>query len=603
MMNIKEANIPQALRERRQWVVWKTVERDGQKTKLPYQVGGEMAKSNDPKTWNTFDAVLPCLGYDGIGYVFADDDPFCGVDLDGCRDPKTGKCAEWARRIVFDFATYAEVSPSETGVKLFCRGRLPFDTGRKVKLDEPKMGDKEPAIEVYDHLRYFAVTGWRLNGQPHEPQDRQDKIDALCKRYFAEHVGDTSAKGAEFYTPNAVMDRARKYLAKMPPAVSGSGGHDRAFHAACVLVCGFSLKPDEAMQVMREWSQTCQPPWTERELQHKVDDAGKQPGERGYLRNANEHAWKHLHHKTENYKPTKPAKKVEWMTLADAGRQYIGQIRAGEVALIDTGLPDLDAGIGGGVERGEMVVLAARPSHGKSLVALQCTHNWTAAGMPVLFVTEEMSPIALGKRMLQYASALPMEHWKHDIATLEGDLELYEEKRAECYIAANCGTIQTASEQIEKAVKEFGVECVVVDYAQLLSSPGRSRYEQITHTSETLRRLANELRVTILVLCQMSRAIEARKKFEPFMSDIKETGQFEQDADVVLFIIWPHRIDSTREATEFKFYVAKNRNRAINQAVITCRIMPSRQMLVGANYYDTYSRSYVEPYKELLDYA
>jgi replicative DNA helicase len=352
--------------------------------------------------------------------------------------------------------------------------------------------------------------------------------------------------------------------------------------------------------VIGEWNATCQPPWSQRDLEHKIDDAFKQPGERGYLRNATSHQWKHI--PVREYKPTHPAKKIEWVTLGEAGRKYIGQIRAGEVSLIDTGLPDLDAGIGGGVERGEMIVLAARPSHGKSLVALQCTHNWTAEGRPVLFVTEEMSPIALGKRMLQYASALPMEHWKHDLARLEGDLELYEEKRSQCYIAANCGTVQMAAEQITKGVQEFGIECVVVDYAQLLSSPGRSRYEQITHTSETLRKLANELHVTILVLCQMSRAIEARKKFEPFMSDIKETGQFEQDADVVLFIIWPHRIDATREATEFKFYVAKNRNRAINSPVITCCIMPSRQMLVAANYYDTYSRSYVEPYKELLEY-
>lgn len=577
---MKPENIPLQLRERNQWCVWKSIVRDGQATKLPFQVDGGAAKSNDPATWTTFEAALAAAPkYSGIGFVFDSNDPYCGVDLDGCRDPKTGKCAEWARSIILELKTYAEVSPSGTGVKLFCRGKLPFPNGKKIEVTEPSVSDKTPAIELYDHGRYFAVTGLRLTGQPHEPQDCQTQIDALCAKYFPVAVEQPFPKtGDSFYRPDAVLDRARKYLAKMPPAVSGSGGHDAAFHAACVLVCGFSLTREQALQVISEWNQTCVPPWNERELTHKIDDACKQPGERGYLRNANEKTW----HRPlpVAYKPTQPHKTVEWVTMGDAARKYIGHVRAGDVSLIDTGIPDLDAGLGGGIERGEMIVLGARPSHGKSLIGLQCVHNWTAMDMPVLFVTEEMSPVALGKRTLQYASELPVEHWKHDTNKLENDLTAYEERRAaECYIAPNCGTVAVAQEQIEKAVKEFGVQAVVVDYAQLLVSPGKSRYEQITHTSETLRRLANELHVTILVLCQMSRAIESRKKFEPYMSDIKETGQFEQDADVVLFCVWPHRIDSSKDPHEFKLYVAKNRNRPINSPVITCNIVPSRQML------------------------
>lgn len=272
--------IPRSLRVRSQWCLWKTAIRDEQPTKLPYQVNGELAKSNDPTTWTDFDTAQAAAGgYSGVGFVFAADDPFTGIDLDGCRNPETGEVAPWARDILKTLDTYAEVSPSQTGVKAFIRGKLPWNSGKKVRVATPAVCDKAPAIEVYDHGRYFAVTGLRLAGQ-HEPQDRQEQLDALCAKYFP---APPPASQRECSQPNAAVERARKYLAKMPPAISGAGGHDRAFNAACVLVCGFNLTRDQALEVMGEWNQTCQPPWSERELQHKIDDAAKQPGERGYL--------------------------------------------------------------------------------------------------------------------------------------------------------------------------------------------------------------------------------------------------------------------------------------------------------------------------------
>jgi hypothetical protein len=83
--------------------------------------------------------------------------------------------------------------------------------------------------------------------------------------------------------PARVIERARRYLAKLPPAVSGQCGHNATFHAACVLALGFGLDRNDAMALLRVWNETCQPPWTDKELEHKVDDALKQPGWRGYL--------------------------------------------------------------------------------------------------------------------------------------------------------------------------------------------------------------------------------------------------------------------------------------------------------------------------------
>ncbi len=83
--------------------------------------------------------------------------------------------------------------------------------------------------------------------------------------------------------PARVVDPARRYLSKVPPAVSGQGGHGQTFHAACVMVIGFGLGREQALALLGEWNAGCQPPWSDRELKHKVDDALRQPGWRGAL--------------------------------------------------------------------------------------------------------------------------------------------------------------------------------------------------------------------------------------------------------------------------------------------------------------------------------
>ena len=79
-----------------------------------------------------------------------------------------------------------------------------------------------------------------------------------------------------------VLKRARAYVTKMDPAISGEGGHGKTFRVACELVIGFGLSTFESMEIMREYNQRCQPLWSEKELLHKVDQAKKKPGNRGH---------------------------------------------------------------------------------------------------------------------------------------------------------------------------------------------------------------------------------------------------------------------------------------------------------------------------------
>jgi KaiC/GvpD/RAD55 family RecA-like ATPase len=577
LQSINLAYIPASLQSRRQWVLWKLVTRGDKPTKIPCQADGANAKSDDPATWTDFQtAAAVAARFSGIGFVFAADDPYTGVDLDGCRDPETGRVAEWARQIVLDLKTYAEVSPSRTGIKLWLVGKSPMERGRKVTVkDAEPIGGKEPAIEVYDSLRYFAMTGWRVTG-PTEPQSRQTELDALCAKFFPV---EKRATGGEWYTEAATVERARKYLAKLPPAVSGQGGHNAAFHAACVLVLGFCLPGADALTLMREFSERCNPPWSERELQHKVSQAAKQPGPRGYLRNAKPERWQSVD--VPDYREPTPAPKHEprITTLADAAKDYLDSIRHGQTPLIETGISDLDYALGGGVERGELVIFAARPSHGKSAVALQCVHEWTRRGMPCAIISEEMSPTALGKRTMQFISDAPQEHWSDLTAHLDAQIDDYAKSHAPCIVLEGCGDSETAVAAVEAAIERHKIECVVVDYAQLLRGKGKTRYEQLTAVSVTLRQLASRHKLVLLALCQMSREIESRAEFRPAMSDLKETGQFEQDADVIVFLVWPWRIDQSNPQARFQFFVEKNRNRGINQRVVDCSFNPARQMI------------------------
>jgi hypothetical protein len=578
MNGINKDRIPNALKSLNQWVLWSLVERDGKETKIPFQLCDQGAKSNDSNTWAAFEPIWEryCKGgRSGIGFMFSESDPFCGIDLDGCRNPATGVVAEWAREIIVKFASYAEVSPSKTGVKVFCRG-VWGRTRHQVKVNAEPVCYKAPAIEVYDRVRYFAVTGWCLLGHG-DVTEAQGAIDWLLEKYFQETPIAQPAQGQlDFRCDEAVIDRARKYVAQMPPAISGQAGHNATFRVACVLALGFALPEPDALNILREYNQTCQPPWSERELQHKITQAGKQPGQRGYLRNASPQRWNEIPVPTYREPPLVPEPKL--ITLTDAARDYLASIKDGKNGLIDLGLGDLTYAVGGGVCRGEMVIFAGRPNHGKSSVALQCIHHWTSLGMPCVFISEEMSRKALGKRTVQYVTPLPEEHWADQLAILELEIADFEKERAKCWVIENSRTTAAACASIERFVRDQGVQCAIVDYAQLLHSPGQGRYEQITNTSIALRQLASSQDIILLVLCQLNRDIEKRREFTPLMSDLKDTGQLEQDADVIVFLVRPWIIDKNEDPQKFQFFIAKNRNRQMNMTQVLCRFDPRRQM-------------------------
>ncbi len=585
-MQINSKNIPEELRLIAQWCLWRTISRDGKDTKIPFQPNEAPAKSNDPETWCTFQEAMEAYGkggWDGIGFVFSAEDPYVGIDLDGCRNIETGVVAPWARSLILELASYAEVSPSQTGVKIWVRGGWPHSGGHKVTIeDAPRIVDKTPAVEIYDSLRYFTVTGQRLAGQC-IIADRQSQLDAIRQRFWKDAAAPVANGHNEWRSETAVIERARKYLAKMDHAVSGQDGHGTTFKAACVLVLGFELAQADALQLLLEWNQGCQPPWNEKELRHKVESAGQQNGERGYLRNVAPQNYHHVpvpEYQSSKKKVVETGANIQVTTMEDAARRYHERLTSGGIKLIDLGLPDLDYALGGGIENGEMIIFAGRPSHGKSMTAQQVAQNFTAAGTPVVFISEEMSHLAIGKRAIQYASAVPGEYWGIQNQIVTNDITNHFAERKPCYIVEGCRTVDRAADQIRRHVEEHGAGLAIVDYAQQLAGLGHKRNEEIARVSVGLKRVGTECNIPVIVLAQMSRDIEKRPQFIPVMSDLKESGQLEQDADVIVFMVWPFKIDPSKDRDEYLMFVAKNRNRPINETCVKCKFLPQRQQLV-----------------------
>src|SRR5215212_711395 len=128
LLAVEPDGIPQELKIRPQWVVWRLEERDDKPTKVPYGPSSfERASTTDLMTWGTFEDALAAAkigNFDGIGFVFCSADPFIGLDLDDCRDPETGEIEEWAQGFIERFPdAYVETSPSGTGVHIITRGR------------------------------------------------------------------------------------------------------------------------------------------------------------------------------------------------------------------------------------------------------------------------------------------------------------------------------------------------------------------------------------------------------------------------------------------------------------------------------------------------
>ena len=168
--------IPQELKDLPHWVNWRLEERGGKKTKIPKnpRTGGNADVSN-PDTWAEFSfawARFEQGGFSGIGYVFTDADPYCGIDLDKCMNPENRELEPWALKIIQTFSSYTEISPSGKGIHIILRGNL--QNGNR----------RQDRMEVYDNRRYFTITGDLLKNEFSEIRQRERELNSLITELF-----------------------------------------------------------------------------------------------------------------------------------------------------------------------------------------------------------------------------------------------------------------------------------------------------------------------------------------------------------------------------------------------------------------------------------
>lgn len=202
----------------------------------------------------------------------------------------------------------------------------------------------------------------------------------------------------------------------------------------------------------------------------------------------------------------------------------------------------------GGFYPGEMILLGGRPSMGKTAVALSMALNVARSGHGVAIASLEMTPEALAYRALsestsQMRNAVPYARMRRgdvtepQMDTMRDAAKAIAEMPVQILPQSfrDLGALYAGAKRAKSLLGGAGLRLLVVDYLQLLRAPGKGRYEQITEISIALKALAAQLECPILALSQLSRQVEQREDKRPQLSDLRESGQLEQDADTILF--------------------------------------------------------------------
>lgn len=233
---------------------------------------------------------------------------------------------------------------------------------------------------------------------------------------------------------------------------------------------------------------------------------------------------------------------------------------------VPTGFWALDA-MTSGMQPGDYIILAARPSMGKTALALNIAENAARKGCPGLFISLEMSRLALGQRSLSAASLVNMQKIRtglcheSDFARLSSAIGRL--SGLPIWIDDTSRRVAEMRAVTRRLVAQHGIRWVAIDYLQLIdeSLPGRSREQEVSLISRQVKSMAREFNVPILALSQLSRATTQRTGHRPSLADLRDSGSLEQDADVVMFI---HRDDYYDPYGDHKgtadLIIAKQRN-------------------------------------------
>lgn len=242
-----------------------------------------------------------------------------------------------------------------------------------------------------------------------------------------------------------------------------------------------------------------------------------------------------------------------------------------------TGFTELDT-LTGGMVGGSLIIIGARPSMGKTAFAIGVMLNLTKAGTPVLFFSLEQSSLEISERILSMESKVSLYKMKQgDLGEMDhfafnearnalNDIPLEIDERSQ----RNMSQISATARLLRRTK---GIQAVVIDYLQLIDTPAgqrrsRSREEEISDISRSLKLLARSLDVPVIVLAQLNRDVEKRTDNKPRMSDLRNSGALEQDADQIWLMHRPDYYEPDERPGEAEILVEKNRNGPTGKVVL-----------------------------------
>ena len=520
-------NIPDVMRELDHWVLWN-------KDKVPYQINGQMAKSNDPDTWTTFSNALRCLDpvkHEGIGFMFAGSG-ITGIDIDHCIE--NGQISGQAQKIIKQCNSYTEKSPSGTGIHIYVKGTIP--KGFKTE------------IEMYNKGRYFTVTGDKLNSQNVEPQ--QTALDKLHKQYAKEVINNPDNPlfwGEEGNDPllkpykEISLQRAfdSKNGAKIKALYDGDmsdygNDHSDADLALCNHLA-FWLDKDYSRidqsfknsQLYREkWDRQDYKDWTINKAiagcAQSVATAPKTATEASPMTSKSDSMLNYLND--------------DFQADRDKFSEYKDK---------ETGFINLDRELGG-LYPG-LYVVGGISSVGKTTFVYQLADQLAEKGDHIIYFSLEQSKLELITKSL---SRLTMQQSKqrnkldavsgvsirsgNDSENVRRAIETYRETAQRVNVIE--GNFNTTAESIrdyvEKYINDNGVRpVVIIDYLQILQGdPRLGDKQRVDSTVTELKRITRDCDITLIVISSLNRGNYLTPiDFESF----KESGSIEYTCDVL----------------------------------------------------------------------
>lgn len=246
----------------------------------------------------------------------------------------------------------------------------------------------------------------------------------------------------------------------------------------------------------------------------------------------------------------------------------------GGITGLSTGFADLDR-ITSGFEPGELILIAARPGMGKSILESCISLNMAQMGHRVLRINLEMSPLALTRRMVSHHANIPHEHIQRGKFESDQERYLFSEAVGELSMLpmqiespGTCTPEWVASYARKKAMTS-GLDVLTIDYLQLMTviAGYNNKVQEVALISSALKGVARELGIPVIALAQLNRSVESRMNKRPTLSDLRDSGALEQDADKVVFIYREdYYLDGYEQGSQTnvaELIVAKNRNGAV----------------------------------------